>query len=244
MLRRLPFLTALLVTALLVTAPLATAPVAAQQIDTGTPPLGTEGGEVLRYTPFFAGNVAQTFVTPGGIGTLTQFRFWARNDASDFQVLHFRAHIYGWDDATQTPSLDPLWSSAEVTGTASATPQPFTFATPGLVILPGQTYAAVLSPLGSAFPPPGMTFQGLVLAALGNAPGAPIDTYPEGSGYLLQTARGPLLSPLVTRWTATTDFAFTATFAQPTAVPEPGTTLLLAAGLTVLGVGAARRARR
>lgn len=223
----------------------------AQQINTGSPPLGTEGGQALRFTPFFAGNVAQTFVTPVGATTLTQFQFWARNDASNFQALGFRAYLFTWNDATLMAGATPLWSSAVVSGTASATPQAFTFALPGLALTAGQRYAAVLSPLGTAFPPAGATWQGLVFNALGSLAGT-VDTYAGGAGYFLQTARGAELSALsTTRWTADgtgSDYAFTATFAEPggppSVVPEPATVALLASGLAVLGLGAARARHR
>ena len=234
-------------------AALALAPLAAQQINTGTPPIGlVEGRERIGLSPFFAGNVAQSFTVPTGVGALTQFQFWTSNNASNFQNLSFRAYIFAWSDALGRPTAAPIWSSGLLTGNTAlpSAPQALTVAVPSLVLTSGQQYAAVLSPLGTSFPPTGATWEGLVWNARGTVNGAPADTYAGGQGWIIVTPRDAALSALqATRWTGGPpgqDFAFTATFAtitppDPGVIPEPSTWVLLGTGLAALGAYARRR---
>ena len=219
----------------------------AQQINTGAPPLSNAAASPLgRSGPTQYASAAQTFTVTAALPpVLDAFQFWVGEQAG-FWMLSYRAYIYAWDDAARRPIGSALFRSAPQTGTiVVAPPVAQTFTTDGLMLAPGQMYAAILSSV--EFPLPDVR----TIGGVSNASGFPADGYAGGAAYVrFSTASDGVAGLANGAWstaggvTTGADYAFTATFraAQPpTVVPEPTTVALLGTGLLGLAVAVRRR---
>jgi hypothetical protein len=198
----------------------------AQTIDTraGTPlPMGSIFGVCSNC---FVG-IGQTFVAPGApTGAalrLDDFGFWLHRYTGD-PAFRFTARILAGGVGGAL-----LYESAVATGPSSEVPVPYTFTLPGgLGLTPGATYLALLDGRGLN--------SGLTFVSGTGLSGVPVRNYPDGGFVRILGADDGSLD------TNDSEHAFVANFTTaPTAVPEPGVTAVLGAGLLLLGAVAGSR---
>jgi hypothetical protein len=196
-------------------------------------------GRDSKNPPVF-GAFAETFVTPLGTPVLTGFSFWLQNydGGANLQLV---GSVFAWGGSATT-------GVTLFTGTASGSSnseafEERMFAVPNLLLSPGTTYAFLLR-VGDGSPDASTNFFGT----------QGTDTYASGSlyysfqstasalgqtGAFVQSNANAVLDN--NSWGA--DAAFTARFiaAPTTAVPEPGSVVLVAAGLAGVLMIARRR---
>ena len=183
---------------------------------------------------------AQTFKATAAAPSLQSFTIFLGDDFGQGASLFYRAHIFEFNLTSFRLVGASLFSSALQNGSTNVMSfDSYVFNIAGGVTLnTASTYAIVVSALGTSV----STFAGLVDGASNAIGASSSNAYADGSAY-----RSPATGTLADLGLANAfqaadhpDLAFSATFRAAT-VPEPGSVLLLAAGLGVVALVARRR---
>jgi hypothetical protein len=208
----------------------------AQQINTGS--TGTQLAE-----PFGSSNTAtygQTFTAVAGFSQLDQFTFqfagWDNGSA-----LTFRGYIMAWDGFEATGPV--LYQSALMNGTDAASPQTYTFNTGGIGVTAGQVYVAFVNASDYINATGGSTALMQIIGGSSDTPGEFVFKNNGGDFGALTTSTWDCHDGC--NWGGPgADVAFTASFSNPVATPEPASLTLMGTGLFGLGMFVRRRAAR
>jgi hypothetical protein len=180
--------------------------------------VSTEPGDATTTIAVSSSTFGQTFIAPNATDVFLQsIRLAGATGAPG----PFTAHLFEFDPATIRVVGAPLFSAGGV-GQPAGLPFPFPTFTPNVLLDPARTYLFLLET--------GSPFNFTQFGTVPYAAGAAVQAFgPDVPSAIFLDIGG--------------DIAFTARFgAAPTAIPEPVTAAMLAAGL--VGVGAAARRRR
>jgi PEP-CTERM motif len=203
----------------------------AQQINTGT-----SSNSIIYFGSPNTATYGQTFTALSGFSSLDAFSFQLL-DGDNGAALQFRAFLMAWNGLEAVGPI--LYESGVQNGTSSNSPVTYNFSTGGVAITPGQVYVAFIN--ASEF-----IAGGGVDAELAQVQGSS-----DTPGQFVFANNGGDFSRLTsTPWDCHdgcnfggpgADVAFTATFGNVTATPEPATLTLMGTGFLGLGVVARRR---
>lgn len=184
----------------------------------------------------FGVTYGQTFTAPVGATHLERFSFW---------LSHFgdggtpdpaiRAVVMAWD-GTQAVGAPLYTSPIRAPGPCCSGVVEESFLTPGLAVVGGAQYVAVVTAVRGAllYQRPGDDEYFQVFA----------DTYAGGGAVIIGCPSGTLDDDCFW-WPETDDVSFVAEFASTASVvPEPASIVLVATGLAACGVVGRRRRRR
>ena len=184
----------------------------------------------------------QTFTVGASHTVLTEWTFYIdRSTGSGFNnPFNARLHIYEWNNPENRATGSALFQSSTLTATGANDVgdfENFVFNTGNTSLLTGKTYIAIMSTSGIPGQQPSRA----------NVGGTQFNTYLDGGFFVLDDNNNPA-SWVSTQWGESgeaEDLAFTATFSDPTAIPEP-TSLALVGIVSCVAAGrvALRRRRR